>query len=53
MYERKTKGPGLGKEGKNPIRIIISVEPTTPCATYTPEIIPAFRQSNFSGRKET
>jgi hypothetical protein len=27
------------------------VEPTTPCATSTPERTPVFRQPNFSGRK--
>jgi hypothetical protein len=50
-YERKTRGPRSGIEGRTPIQIIVSVEPTTPCVTNTPEINPTFRQSNFSGRK--
>jgi hypothetical protein len=29
------------------------VEPTTPCATNTPERTPTFRKANFSGRKTT
>jgi hypothetical protein len=29
------------------------VEPTTPCATNTPERTPSIRQLNFSGRKTT
>jgi hypothetical protein len=52
-YERKTGGPGSGTEGRTPIQITVSVEPTTPCATNTPERTPTFRQPNFSGRKET
>jgi hypothetical protein len=50
-YERKIGGPSSGTEGRTPIQITISVEPTTPCATNTPERTLAFRQSNFSGRK--
>jgi hypothetical protein len=52
-YERKTRGPGSGTKGINPIQITISVEPTTPCATNTPERTPVFRQLNFSGRGGT
>jgi hypothetical protein len=52
-YERKTRGPGSGTEGRTPIQITVSVEPTTPCATNTPERTPTFRQPNFSGRRET
>jgi hypothetical protein len=52
-YERKTRGPGSGTEGRTPIQITVSVEPTTPCATNTPERTPTFRQLNFSGRRET
>jgi hypothetical protein len=52
-YERKTRGPGSGKKGIIPVQIIVSVEPTTPCATNIPEITPAFRQPNFSGRGTT
>jgi hypothetical protein len=50
-YERKTRGLGSGIEGRTLIHIIVSVEPTTPCATNTPERTPSFRKHNFSGRK--
>jgi hypothetical protein len=49
-YENKTRVPGLGIGG-TPIHITISVEPTTPCVTNTPERTPTFRQPNFSGRR--
>jgi hypothetical protein len=49
----KIGGPRLGIEGRTPIQIMISVEPTTPCVTNTPERTPTFRQPNFSGRKKT
>jgi hypothetical protein len=52
-YERKTRGPRVGIEGRTPIQITVSVEPTTLCATITPERILEFRQLNFSGRKTT
>jgi hypothetical protein len=52
-YERKARGPRVGTKGRNPIQITISVEPTTPCATNTPERTLVFRQLNFSGRKTT
>jgi hypothetical protein len=51
-YERKIRGPGSRIKGITPIHITINVEPTTPCATNTPERTPTFRQSNFSGRRE-
>jgi hypothetical protein len=35
-YERKTRGSRSGTEGITPIHITVSVEPTTPCATNTP-----------------
>jgi hypothetical protein len=50
MYERKTKGPRLGTNGRNPIQNTVSVEPRIPCATNTPEKKLVFRQPNFSGR---
>jgi hypothetical protein len=52
-YERKTWGPRTGIEGKNPIQIIVSVEPITPCAISTPERTPVSRQPSFSGRGMT
>jgi hypothetical protein len=52
-YERKTRGPGSGTKGITPIQIIISVEPTIPCATNTLERTPAFRKPNFCGRITT
>jgi hypothetical protein len=52
-YERKRRGLGLGIEERNPIRITISVEPTTPCVTNTFERTPMFIKLNFSGRRET
>jgi hypothetical protein len=36
-YEIKKIGPGSVTEGKTPVHIIISVKPTTPCETNTPE----------------
>jgi hypothetical protein len=53
IFERKTGGPGSRTKGKTPIQIIVIVEPTTPCVINTPKKTPAFRQLNFSGRKET
>jgi hypothetical protein len=44
MYERKKGGPGSETEGRTPIQIIVSVEPTIPHVTNTPERIPTFRQ---------
>jgi hypothetical protein len=51
-YKRKIIGPVLGIEGRTPVQIIISVEPTNPCAINTPERTPKFRQPNFSRRGE-
>jgi hypothetical protein len=51
-YERKTRGPSVGTKGRTPIQITVSVKPTTPCVTNTPERIPMVRQLNFSGRKK-
>jgi hypothetical protein len=53
MYERKIEGPRSGTNGRNPIQNTVSVEPTTPCATNTPEKKIVFRQPNFSGRNTT
>jgi hypothetical protein len=50
-YERKKRGPREGIEGITPIQFTISVEPTTPCVTNTPERTSRFRKLNFSGRK--
>jgi hypothetical protein len=50
-YERKTRGPREGTEGRNPIHINASVEPINPCVTNTPERTPPFRKPNFSGKK--
>jgi hypothetical protein len=50
MYERKKKGPWSGTKGKNTVHIIVSVEPTIPCATNTPERTLSFRQPIFSRR---
>ena len=36
-YERKKRGLGSGTEGINLVQITVSVEPTTPCATNTPQ----------------
>jgi hypothetical protein len=47
-YERKTRGLGLGTEGKTPVQIIVSVEPTTPCVINTPKGRQAFKQPVFS-----
>jgi hypothetical protein len=50
-YERKTGGLRVGKKGRTPIQINVSVETITPCATSTLEIKPPLRQLNVSGRK--
>jgi hypothetical protein len=52
-YERKIGGPRSRTKGITPIQITVSVEPTTPCVTNTPERTPMFRKPNFSGRKAT
>jgi hypothetical protein len=52
-YERKMRGLGSGTESRTPVQITVSVEPTTPCATNTPEGTPYFTQPNFSRRGET
>jgi hypothetical protein len=52
-YERKTRGPRMGREGTNPIHINVSVEPINPCMTNTPKRTPPFRQPNFGRRKTT
>jgi hypothetical protein len=49
-YERKTRGPWLGTDGRTPVQITVSVEPTTPCVTNTHEGTLAFRQPIFSKR---
>jgi hypothetical protein len=46
-YERKTRGPRVGREGNNPIHINVSVEPINPCVTNTPKRTPSFRQPKF------
>jgi hypothetical protein len=46
-YERKTRGPRMGREGNNPIHINGSVEPINPCVTNTPKRTPSFRQMKF------
>jgi hypothetical protein len=46
-YERKMRGPRMGREGINPIHINVSVEPINPCATNTPKRTPSFRQPKF------
>jgi hypothetical protein len=51
-YERKTRGPRVGREGRNPIHINVNVEPIKPCATNTPKRTPSFRQPNLR-RKHT
>jgi hypothetical protein len=53
IYERKARGPWLGIEGKTLVQIIVSVEPTTPCATNTPEGTQTFIRPIFSRRGET
>jgi hypothetical protein len=52
-YEKKKIGPGSGTEGETPVQITISVEPTTPCVTHTPEGKKNFRQAIFSRRGTT
>jgi hypothetical protein len=49
-YERKMRGPRMGREGKNHIHINVSVEPINPCATNTPKITPPFKQPDFRRR---
>jgi hypothetical protein len=36
-YQRKTRGPRVGREDINPIHINVSVECINPCATNTPK----------------
>jgi hypothetical protein len=50
-YERKMRGPRVGREGNNSIHINFSVEPTNPCVDNTPKRTPLFRQPNFGRRK--
>jgi hypothetical protein len=50
-YERKTRGPRVGREGNNPIHTNVSVEPINPCVTNTPKRTPPFRQPKFRRRK--
>jgi hypothetical protein len=50
-YERKTRGPREGTEGKTPIQINVIVDPITPCDISTPKRAPSSRQMNFSGRR--
>jgi hypothetical protein len=52
-FERKERGPRMGREDNSPIHINVSVEPINPCATNTPKRTPPFRQSNFRRRKTT
>jgi hypothetical protein len=52
-YERKTRGPREGIEGKNPIHINVSVEPITPCTTNTLKRKPVYKKPYFSGRRMT
>jgi hypothetical protein len=52
-YERKMRGPGMGRESNNPIHINVSVEPINPCATNTPKRTTSFRQLDFGRRKTT
>ena len=49
-YERKTRGPRMGRKGNNPIHINVSVEPINPCATNTPKKTPPFKQPDFGRR---
>jgi hypothetical protein len=49
----KNGGPRSWIEGITPIHITISMEPTNPCETSTPERTPTFRQLNFSGIRTT
>jgi hypothetical protein len=50
-YERKMRGPRVGREGINPIHINVSVEHINPCTTNTPERKPPFIKLNFRRRK--
>jgi hypothetical protein len=52
-YERKMRGPSEGREGNNPIHIIVSVEPINPCETNTPKRTPSFRQPKFRSSQTT
>jgi len=49
-YERKMRGPRMGREGNNPIHINVIVEIINPCVTNTPKRTPPFRQLNFERR---
>jgi hypothetical protein len=40
-YERKTRGSGSGTKRRTPVKITVTVEPTTPCVTNTPERTPS------------
>jgi hypothetical protein len=48
-YERKTRGPRIGKVDNHPFHINFSVETINPCATNTPKRTPSFRQLKFGG----
>jgi len=50
-YERKTRGPREGIEGRNSIHINVIVEPINSCVTNTPKRTPPFRQPNLGRRK--
>ena len=50
-YERNTRGPREGIEGRNSIHINVIVEPINSCVTNTPKRTPPFRQPNFWRRK--
>jgi hypothetical protein len=49
----KQEVQGQEQKARTPVQITVSVEPTTPCVTNTPERTPTFRQPNFSGRGAT
>jgi hypothetical protein len=50
-YDMKTIGQGSGAEEGSPFQIIISVEPTTPCATKTSENKDPFRKPTIICRR--
>jgi hypothetical protein len=52
-YERKKRGPRVGREGKDPIYVNVSVEPMNPCVTNTPTRTPPFRQPSLGRRRTT
>ena len=52
-YERKMRGPRVGREGNNPIHINVSVEPINPCRNNTPRRTPPFKKLDFGRRKTT